>query len=125
MQALPGEVFKEYQKSGYLFSNLGRVWSKKNNKFLKPYPNSHNYVRVGIYSEGNRKDVFVHLTVVFLFGDKNGHFPQGPSLAALGLSVDHLNRNKRDNRVCNLEIVPHQENCSRWSHVQAEAELPF
>ncbi len=40
MQKLFGEVFKEYYP-GYLFSNLGRVYSLKSKKFLKPYPNSH------------------------------------------------------------------------------------
>ena len=47
MQKLSGEVFKEYYP-GYLFSNFGRVYSLKRDKFLKPYPNSHGYMRVGI-----------------------------------------------------------------------------
>ena len=60
MQKLSGEVFKEYC-SGYLFSNFGRVYSLKNKKFLKPYPNSHGYMRVGIYKNGCKKDfIYTH-----------------------------------------------------------------
>lgn len=125
MQKLSGEVFKEYC-SGYLFSNFGRVYSLKNKKFLKPYPNSHGYMRVGIYKNGCKKDLFIHITVVHLFGDCNGNFPECEELSKLGLSIDHLNRNKADNSVSNLEIISLQENCSRWPKVErAEDCLPY
>ena len=125
MQKLFGEVFKEYYP-GYIFSNLGRVYSLKNKKFLKPYPNSHGYMRVGIYINGRKKDVFIHITVVYLFGDCNGHLPESKELSKLGLSIDHLNRNKFDNSVSNLEIVPVQENYSRWPKVEKEEGcLPY
>ena len=125
MQKLSGEVFKEYYP-GYLFSNFGRVYSLKRDKFLKPYPNSHGYMRVGICINNYKKNVFVHITVVHLFGDCNGHFPECKELSKLGLSIDHLNRNKADNSVSNLEITSFQENCRRWKSIpDPEDCLPY
>ena len=125
MQKLSGEVFKEYCP-GYLFSNLGRVYSLRNNKFLKPYPNSHGYMRVGICINSCKKNVFVHITVVHLFGDCNGRLPECKELSKLGLSIDHLNRNKADNSVSNLEIISFQENCRRWKSIpDPEDCLPY
>ena len=68
MQKLFGEVFKEYYP-GYLFSNLGRVYSLKSKKFLKPYPNSHGYMRVGICINGplllKQKRYFSYIPLYF------------------------------------------------------------
>lgn len=109
---LPGEKWLCW-KGNYFISNLGRWYSKKNNKILKQFPNTAGYFRVSILVDGVRHDTFTHIAVVVTHGDINGEKFIVPSLRNLGLSIDHINRNKQDNSVLNLEIVTHQENCQR------------
>ena len=52
----------------YLISNLGRVYSKKRNKFLKPYPRQ-GYPTFGINVDGVTKNIMVHRAVALLFLD--------------------------------------------------------
>jgi hypothetical protein len=81
---------------------------------MKQFPNSSGYYRIKI----GPKQIFTHIKVVEFFGDINGmNLDHITSLAENGLSIDHLNRNKKHNSIYNLEIVTHQVNCirrSRW-----------
>lgn len=97
-----------------LFAN-GKWFSIKNLKWLKPYVNSSGYERVSICYNGKRHCTFTHIKVVEYFGDCHGvKLPDGcKSFRALGLSIDHIDRNKHNNAQSNLEIVTHQENCLR------------
>ena len=60
-------------------------------------------------------DVFTHISVVATFGDCAGKtFPiDDYSLRAMKLSIDHVDRNKHNNRIHNLEVVTHQQICMR------------
>lgn len=110
-KSLSGEKWKYYNEK-YLLSNKGRWYSIKHNLILKDRINNSGYSRVLI----NNKHVFTHIKVVQLFGDRNGNkLPNEESLIKCGLSIDHVNGNKQDNAVSNLEIVTHQENCIRRS----------
>jgi len=53
------------------------------------------------YSKGmiDQKMVWAHRVALAL---RDGEWPQG--------EVDHINRNKRDNRIQNLRVVTHQQN---------------
>lgn len=65
-------------------------------------------------SQIQEKKHFTHIKVVEFFGDKNGNnLDDIDSLVEHGLSIDHIDRNKRNNAYTNLEIVTHQENCIR------------
>jgi hypothetical protein len=70
-----------------------------------------------------------HLMVIRHFGDRFGNFVcPGQTLREQGLSVDHVNGNKRNNKVSNLEIVPHAENVARYYATfacAAEGDLPY
>lgn len=70
-------------------------------------------MRTTLTIDGQAKKVFTHIKVVELFGDRNGNRIATETLREAGLSIDHLNRNKKDNRQANLELVTHQENCKR------------
>lgn len=120
------EEFKHYVGS-YFFSNFGRVYNISKKKFLKPQSNVYGYQRVGIWINGKRKQTFIHIVVCLLFGDKNGvHFPI-EGLRIYGESIDHINGDKKNNSVWNLEIVPHEENVRRYyeRHEQEENRLEF
>ncbi len=101
--------------NNYILFDNGKWFSIKHLKWLNPYINSSGYERVDIFENGKRHCVFTHLKVIEHFGDCNGHkLPNGAnSFRALGLSVDHKDRNKHNNARQNLEIVTHQENCLR------------
>ena len=109
-----GEKWLQYSP-GYLLSNYGRWYSEKYKKVLKQYKNDSGYYRVKIrFPCGKRKDVFTHIAVVYLFGDKNGKRLPRTSLRAEGLSIDHVSRRKNNNSTFNLEIVKHAENVTRF-----------
>jgi len=112
----PGEKWTELD-TGYLISNYGRVYSEKYKKILKSNYNSSGYKRVSLYRRNKRKHVFIHIKVVEKFGDKNGCRipPFIDTLIEAGLSIDHIDGDKNNNTINNLELVTHQENCLRRS----------
>lgn len=116
---MKNKIDEQWKKlsDGYIISNLGRVYSQKTNKFLKPNRNNSGYERVQIYINNQRKHIFVHIKVVEKFGDKNGKMIPSyiDSLTDIGLSIDHIDGRKSNNSINNLELVTHQENCLRRS----------
>lgn len=110
----PDEQFKKIYKH-YLISNYGRVYSLRHEKFMVPMKNNKGYYRFenGEMKNGvrSRKLIFIHIAVVEAFGDCHGKIYKGHLKKA---EVDHLDRNKRNNAVDNLELVTHHENMQRY-----------
>jgi hypothetical protein len=103
------EVWK-FIGTKYLLSNYGRWYSLSWKRIMKQHKNSSGYYRVKI----DGKQTFTHIKVVELFGDVNGqNLAHIESLFDHGLSIDHINKNKRHNMSSNLELVTHKENCLR------------
>lgn len=115
MRNKPGEIWIDVFPGKYMLSNMGRWYSIRSQKIIKQHKNSSGYYRADIYINGVRKMVFTHIKVVENFGDCNGNrIPLGmDSLIDNGLSIDHLDANKKNNQFFNLEIVTHKENCFR------------
>lgn len=82
----------------YMVSNLGRVLSLRTNKYLKLTKGDRGYINVKIYENGEKKTTMVHRIVARAF------------LNNLDYEVNHINANKSDNRLVNLELVTRQEN---------------
>lgn len=80
----------------YQISNLGNVYSTKQNKVLKACINSSNYKKYIL----NGKNVYAHRLVANAFIPNPNGFPE----------VNHKNGNKWDNCVDNLEWVTKSEN---------------
>jgi hypothetical protein len=102
----------------YQVSNFGRVkslpkeWSsgvntlrKHNGKILKPVVNSAGYLILGLYKNEIRKTFQIHQLVAITFLN---HMPNGRKIV-----VDHINANKLDNNIKNLQILTFRENLSK------------
>ena len=102
----------------YQVSNFGKVVSlrkiiQKSNgakylmakRVLKPTVNHKGYYMVKLYLKGNGKVYKVHQLVAMAFLN---HKPCGMKLV-----VNHIDFNKTNNRVTNLEIVTNRENTNK------------
>jgi hypothetical protein len=83
--------------NGYQITKDGQVWSEKSNKFLKQKMCNGYYTLVL-----NTQCVTVHRLVALQFIPNPENKPY----------VNHINSNKVDNRVENLEWVTQKENCA-------------
>lgn len=84
----------------YQVSNVGQVKSVKRNKLLKPIKNRDGYLRVNLSKNGEAKCFYIHRLVAEAFLPNEEELPD----------VDHINNDKTDNRVANLQWISHVEN---------------
>jgi hypothetical protein len=111
------EIWKDIKgyEGLYQVSNLGNVKSlpkewvcgnghtlKHDGKILKKMLNSSTYLGVNLRKNNKPKTFQVHQLVAMTF---LGHQPCGHKIV-----IDHINDNKLDNRVENLQIVSHRFN---------------
>ena len=80
----------------YEVSDLGRVRSRKSGewKVLRPGKDKDGYLIVGLRKDGKRKWLSVHRLVASYFVENDNIF---------NTEVNHINEDKTDNRVSNLE----------------------
>lgn len=101
-------VFKELPlnldgyESKYKITNDGRVYSEYLNDYLKTFFSKGGYVRVKLNYGDRSKKVMVHRLVALAF--VNNPDPEHKT------QVDHINRNRADNRAENLQWVTAKEN---------------
>lgn len=96
------EVFlpiKGYEDSYYV-SNLGRVWSCRSNKILKPATSRDGYHYYVFCVDGVRKTKKEHRLVAEAFIPNELEKP----------AIDHINGIRTDNRADNLRWVTNKEN---------------
>lgn len=85
----------------YQVSNLGRVRSIKRSKILSPCKNSLGYRTVSLCNNGSKKTISVHVLVWRMF--------KGFEVIK-GFDVDHIDNDKGNNRLDNLQYITHKEN---------------
>lgn len=90
--------------SNYRASEKGYIQNKKTGRILKASPDSHGYMCVGLSKNGKKYTKLVHLLV-------GRAFLKQPCKEAWQL--DHVNGDKRDCSVDNLEYVTPSENMHR------------
>lgn len=90
----------------YAVSDQGRVMriargnGTRPGHILKPQRNGYGYRHVGLYREGSCKTITIHTLVMLAFV---GPRPEG-------MEVNHIDGDKTNNRLSNLEYVTPQEN---------------
>lgn len=84
----------------YQVSDKGKVKNLRNNSLMTPQ--KHSYIRVCLSKGGVRKQFRVHQLVAMAF---LGHIPCGQKLV-----VNHINLDKHDNRLSNLELISARDN---------------
>lgn len=89
------EIFKDIKGyPNYQISNLGRVWSKKRQIYLKPNKNNSGYLQVRLTAiNGKQKAELVHRLVALAFLKNPNNYP----------CVNHKDENKENNKLTNLE----------------------
>jgi hypothetical protein len=90
---------KEYE-GYYQISNFGSVYSVRYKRYRKPRIDQHGYEYIGLNKDGTQKPFFVHRLVA------NAFIPNPENKA----EVNHIDGNKLNNNICNLEWVTHDEN---------------
>ncbi len=96
------EKWKEHKEfPNYLFSNTGKIHSLYVNRVMKLHPDGSGYLHTGLVDKkGERKTKKVHRLVAELFIKNAKKKP----------CVNHINGNKENNRVENLEWCTYSEN---------------
>ncbi len=121
---------KTYLSDLYEVSNLGRirsldryVYDKRCKRFLKSKllnpknPSTSGYLRTAISQGKKPKTVYIHQLVYHSF---NGTSPEK------NMVVDHIDGNKLNNKLSNLQFITHVKNCERGEkHTNRLINLPL
>ena len=110
------EIFKSVKGYDgiYEVSNLGNVKSLKFGKerILKSGVNSNGYLSVNLHKDSKQKTKKIHQLVAGAFLN---HTPNGHNLV-----VNHIDFNKQNNKVNNLEIVTNRQN-TNLKHIKSSS----
>lgn len=96
------EIWKDvFYYDNYEVSNLGRIRNKKTNRILKTVTSNTGYTMACLCKNGKRKSLSVHRIVMQTFK---------PVQNMDDLQVNHIDWDKTNNKLENLEWVTPQEN---------------
>lgn len=89
---------------GYEVSNTGKIKSLKTNRLLTPQKNNCGYLYI-LLTDSNKK-VRINLIHRLVFDSFIGIDD--------GLEINHLDEDKENNRLDNLELITHEENLKKY-----------
>lgn len=99
-------IFINGKYSGYSISSFGRVQNSKSGKYLKPRLRPDGYLDVKLLVNGKQYQRLVHRLVAEYFIPNPDKLPQ----------VNHIDEDKTNNKVWNLEWVTRSENINHSKH---------
>ena len=111
---MPIEEYKDSKYPGgakYFVSNLGNIKNYKG-EIMKPSDDGRGYMKIDLRKDGKRKTHKVHRLVLSTFKAN----PQNKS------QINHINEDKTDNRVNNLEWCTPKENSNYGKRTERIAE---
>lgn len=89
-----------YFNKNYLISNHGRIYSKITSKLLKTAIDKYGYEIISLQTDSGRKTFKIHRLVIIHFG---------PVVILGKKSVNHIDGNKINNNINNLEWATNKE----------------
>lgn len=84
----------------YMATNNGYIWSIDRSIFLKPVIDDNDYLHVILYKNKIPKNYKIHRLICLTFLENLDN----------KVCVDHINRNRSDNRIENLRWATNSEN---------------
>jgi hypothetical protein len=100
------EGFEEYHN--YEVSNHGRVRNCTTSRIIKPRVLKSGYLLVGLRLNGVNKDFYLHRLVALAFIPNPNNFAD----------VDHINSDKTNNAIDNLQWLSHESNVKKSNNKQ-------
>ena len=94
------ETWKQYKNTNYEVSDWGNVRRIGSTKNRKPQDNGHGYLYVSLRVEGKNTNFYIHRMVAETFIENKDNKEQ----------VNHIDENKANNHVSNLEWMTKEEN---------------
>lgn len=113
-------MFKELKIEGlnkkYLIDENGNIFDIKENKYRKPSVTKDGYLKVSFYIYGKYKRKLVHRLVLMTFN---------PVENMENLQVNHIDGNKKNNNISNLEWCTLEENMKHaWKNNLCKNSTP-
>ena len=96
----------------YQVSNFGRVKRVKTNRVLKGSKHTHGYLVVGLYKNNTKSTKKIHRLVAEVFIPNTDNKPE----------VNHIDEDKTNNMVSNLEWVTAKENSNHGTRNERRAK---
>ena len=96
----------------YEVSDCGNVRNKKTGRILHPGHTKDGYLQVVLYKDGKKKTYRLHRLVWESF---NGSIPEG-------YEVNHINEDKTDNRLCNLNLMTRTQNVNWGTKIERTSQ---
>ena len=90
----------------YGITSCGKVWSYRNEKFLKPWVSRNGYFMVNLHKDGKVKKYTVHRLVAEAYIPNTENLPQ----------INHRDENKANNCLQNLEWCDASYNINYGTH---------
>mgnify|MGYP001581314356 CR=1 FL=1 len=84
----------------YIIFEDGKVINTNNGREIKPYINGTGYKQIQLFINGKRKQPYIHRLIAKVYIPNPENKPV----------IDHINRDRKDNRIENLRWVSTSEN---------------
>lgn len=98
---LDGEIWVPISfNPNYKISNKGRILTTKGT-IAKPFINNSGYLSIGLWENNRKTTKLVHILVAMHFMNYDNKY-----------DVDHIDNNKTNNDISNLQLVTHSDNCN-------------
>lgn len=97
----------------YAITEDGQVWSHYRKRFMSLHTTRLGYQEALLSKKGVRKHYGVHRLVLMTYNPVEG---------MENLDVNHLDENKSNNNISNLQWISHKDNCNYGTRNQKIAE---
>lgn len=92
-------------KFTYSHDEWGQLIKIRGSGLIKPFPDKDGYLKYHLRQQGTTYNIFVHQVIWLIF---KGDIPDG-------LVIDHINDNRQDNNINNLQLLTVEENVVKGS----------